>query len=211
MRRSGPLGLLPALALTALGCGHALPETPREAYTRYMGAYADGDGRRLWELSTPAARADAARVRMEIVRLPTDPDPVRRVQLEGIFGASVERVTEMDERAFFVWAIEQIHRRLGPAFVRRAVESFELVSVRKEGKNVAVAIYREPSGRVNELRLRRIEDHWYVDTSPFPRKEQKAGGRPEKEVQEPARGDDAPLQPGEKPWDPAQDRGQPGK
>ncbi len=194
--------LIAALLLT--GCS-TTPNSPENLFDIYMEAYADGDGGRLWELSTPAARADAKRLRKEVVAALTDPDAVKRVQVEGMFGATARDVLTMNDRQFFVWAVQAIRRRLGSAFVRRKVSAWRRVAVQRVSLGLAQVIYREPGGGLSQLPVRLAGDLWYVDLSPFPadKKAPEEKAPEEKAPEEPPA--DQPLQPDEEPWDPAQD------
>ena len=153
-----------ALALL-LGCGTA--KQPGEVFDAYLAAYAQGDSETMWDLSTPAARLDARRLRLEMMAALADPDPVQRIGVEGTFGITADTLRPMDDKAFFVWALGAIRHRLGAAFVRRTVEGMRFARIEPDGQGVAI-IYREASGVESRLPMRKVDDVWRVDMSPFP-------------------------------------------
>lgn len=185
-----------AAASAVLACA-GMPDSPREAFDEYMEAYADGDAERMWDLTTREARQDAGRLRNDLLAALTDPDPVRRIQVEGMFGAHSGVFGTMGDREFFIWAVAAIRRRLGGPFIRRTVTQWRYKSEGVVDGQVVVR-YLEPPSLVHELPVRRVDAHWFVDRSPFPA-ESGAGAPPEPDP------DDEPLRPGEEPWDPAVD------
>lgn len=188
---------LRALIVGTLVCGLSacagMPKTPEDAFDEYMDAYADGDAQRLWELSTPSVQRDAERFRSELRDVLLDPDPVRRLSVEGVYGERAMAIVHMNAEQFWAWWIDALRMRLGAAQVRKIVETWRRVRVRPVGIDRAMVVYREVVGRLNQLPVQRIDDIWYVDQSPFP---EETGLKPNP---------DAPIGEDEEPWDPAED------
>lgn len=155
-----------ALVLVA-GCG-GLPSSPEDAFDAYLEAYADGEAQRLWELSAPEARADARRLKAELVALLTHEDAVERVKVEGLFGVMADDLEGLGDKEFFVWAVGAIRRRIGGPFIRKTVSKWERLGVRHTGPHSAIVIFREAPGQQGKLVVRELGSHWYVVTSPFP-------------------------------------------
>ncbi|MFT7624665.1 MAG: hypothetical protein ACI9WU_003854 [Myxococcota bacterium] len=149
------------------GCATA-QSSPGNVFEAYLEAYAEGDAPRMWELSSPSARADGRRVRDELVALLQDPDPIQRVQVEGRFGASSHDVIGMNDQQFFVWGVAAIRRRLGAKWIQQAVSSWALVTVAPTAAQAALVVYREPSGQLQRMPVIQRDNKWYVDVSPFP-------------------------------------------
>lgn len=176
-----------------------MPTTPGEAFDEYMEAFAAGDSDRIWELSAPAARRDSARFRDELKGVLMDPDPVRRLRVEGTYGDGVTVILSMNEEQFHDWWVSTLRKRLGGAQVRKIVESWRRVLVKQTGLDTAVVGYRELQGRINELPVIRIDEIWYVNRSIFPEDALPPEPAPE----------DQPLREDEEPWDPADEPPEP--
>lgn len=153
--------------VSVLACGHS--NTPRGVFDAYLEAFVDPDAEQLWELSTPHARDDARRVRKTIMAGLEAPDSVDRVVYEGTFGTTAAKVRPLDDRAFFAWAVQLIHRRMGTSYLRRTVAEWTVVRVEPVGAGDVLVVYREPSGTESNMRLRRLQGDWLVHDSPFPK------------------------------------------
>lgn len=157
-----------ALLVLLLCAACATPKQPGDVFDAYLEAYADGDAEAVWSLSTPEARLDARRLRLELVAGLSDADPANRVAVEGLFGVTIDDIRPLDDKAFFSWAMGAIRRRLGPGFVRRTVSGMSFVRIEADGPGVAV-VYREANGVESRLPLRKVDGAWRVDISPFPK------------------------------------------
>jgi hypothetical protein len=169
-----------------------------------MSAYADGDGERIWVLSTDRARATAVELQRTVLEALMHPDPVERVKVEGLFGQQAADISTLHPREFFLWAIAAIRQRLGAAFVRRTVSDFQRIVVEYHGEYALVS-YREAQGTISQLRVQRDGELWRVDQSPFESGDvtNSPGPGGGLESANPAvDAEDRPLQPGEVPWDP---------
>ena len=161
------------VVLSAAGCGTTM--TPSGTFDAYFEAYAAGDAELLWALSSPAARADASRVKRELmVGLRSEQADVR-THYEGTFGVTADVIDPMDERQFFDWAVAMIRRRLGPGYVRAFVTRVQRVREETLPDGSVVIVYRADEG-VSRLPLKRSSDGWQVDQSPFP--QPPSGGAP---------------------------------
>ena len=155
-----------ALAAALMGAGCALPKDPDKVFDAYVKAYADGDGARVWDLSSPRARLDARVWRLRLLAALTHPDPVQRIQVEGRFGVVASDLRGMDDRTFFLWLMAAIRKRVGGPLIRKTASAWHRVLVVPRGVGVVV-IYRDGGSR-QELPMVRVDGAWRVETSPFP-------------------------------------------
>ena len=106
-----------ALSLfAAAGCG--IPTAPDDVFDEYVEAYAVGDVEMLWELSSPSARADAERLRKQLLTGLEHPELALRVHFEGTFGVTAADIRSLSPQNFFYWAVAIVRRRLGVGFIR---------------------------------------------------------------------------------------------
>lgn len=166
-------GVLALLILTAAACGSTM--SPSSTFDAYFEAYAAGDSEQLWALSSTAARADASRVKRELLAGLRSGDGEERTHFEGTFGVTAEVIEPMDERQFFDWAVAMIRRRLGAGYVRAFVTRVQRVREETLPDGSVVIVYRADED-VSRLPLSRTSDGWRVDQSPFP--QPPSGGAP---------------------------------
>jgi hypothetical protein len=159
--------VLAAIALLVLvSCGTM--GTPEAVFDTYIQAYADGDAKKMWELSAPSVHADTAKVRAYVLTILAHPDPVVRIQIEGKHAITKEEVQAMDTHGFFIWAVYASRRQLGARQVRRIVETVTRKYVESMGPNNVNVVYHETDdASPKRMHLRRIYGRWYVQFNPF--------------------------------------------
>jgi hypothetical protein len=157
--------LLALVTLALLGC--ASTGTPSGVFDAYFEAYSAGDTDQLWELSSPAARADARRVQRELVANLQSADVERRTFWEGQFGVEAADIENLGEQDFFVWAVRTIRRRIGITSIHSLVSRIQRVKEEAVNADLTVVIYRVGE-EVSRLPIIKTPDGWRVDQSPFP-------------------------------------------
>ncbi len=150
--------------LLSLACATSGPSA---VFDDYFEAYGAGDAGRLWELSSPAARNDARRIRTELLAHLESERVEERVEFEGLFGITAEDVRPLDDQQFFEWAVGTIRRRLGVTAIRALVSRVQRVREEPVNAELVVVIYRVGE-ELSRLPLLKTPDGWRVDQSPFP-------------------------------------------
>lgn len=158
-----------AAVVVLLGVGCGLPTEPADVFDDYVEAYALGRAEVLWDLSSPAARDDAKRIKAELMAGLRHPDAAIRLDYEGTFATTAEEIEPMDEKTFFTWAVATIRRRLGGGYVRSALSRWVRVRMESLPDGRIVVVYRWGE-RLGRMPLARVDSAWRVDQSPFPAK-----------------------------------------
>ena len=188
--------LLVLTIIALMGCG-GLPRSPRGAYDDYMSAYGKGDADRLWTLSSAGVHSDAERFKSDLLKILSNSDAAVRIPVEGAYGITREEVEPMERKAFFVWWMGAMRKRLGGRFIQKTVEGFEYVRTEHLPGGQAEVFYRQPNGAISTLVVAPLDERWVVSQSPLPARDKTPA--PE-EPDEP----DEPEVP-EKVWDPRTD------
>ena len=141
--------------------------TPEGVFDSYIQAYADGDAKTMWALSTPGVHADTTKMRAKMLAILGHPDPAVRIQLEGTHAITKEVVQAMDTHGFYIWAVYAIRRQLGAVQIRRVVGSMTRKYVESLGPNDVNVVYRGIDGSPQRMHLRRIDGRWYIQFNPF--------------------------------------------
>ena len=147
------------------GCG--IPTAPDDVFDEYVEAYAVGDVEMLWELSAPSARADAERLRKQLLAGLEHPELSLRVHFEGTFGVTAADLRSLSPRNFFYWAVAIVRRRLGVGFIRSTMRRIARIRIEDIDSKHKVVVYRQADALARMVLVAVERDIWRVEESPF--------------------------------------------